>query len=57
MRSEEARPEGMAIIYATGTHFLPRTFRILTQHSARDCPTARHRAPFPENKIFREKLA
>lgn len=28
----------MAIMYATGTHFLPRTFRILTHHSPRDCP-------------------
>lgn len=30
MRSEEARPEEIAIMYATGTHFLPRIFRILT---------------------------
>jgi len=57
MRSEEARPEGMAIIYATGTHFLPRTFRILTQHSARDCPQLVIVLFFHENKIFREKLA
>lgn len=28
----------MVIMYATGTHFLPRTFRILTQHNPRDCP-------------------
>lgn len=29
MRSEETRPEEIAIMYATGTHFLPRPFRIL----------------------------
>lgn len=32
MRNSEVRPEGMAIMYATGTHSLSRTFRILIQH-------------------------